>query len=127
MGHYKSGKVPEVRKDRSASAEILPSFLRRERPLFLLGRYRDARNFTLTEPRWFRLVKYGTFQSSPPKAKLVVTGTPFLLWPGQCGRLPSPDSWNAICHPAYDLAYRATLAVDEMAARTWLLIQGEMP
>jgi hypothetical protein len=63
MRHYKSGKVPEVREDRSASAEILPSFLCRERPLFLLGRY--------------RLVKYRTFQSSPPKAKLVVTGTPF--------------------------------------------------
>lgn len=42
LGRYKSGKVPGIWEDRSASAEILPPF-GRERPLFL--RYRDAGNF----------------------------------------------------------------------------------
>src|SRR6266850_7155756 len=37
--------------------------------------------FTLTEPKWFRLVKYRVFQSSPPKARLVVAGAPWTMRP----------------------------------------------
>ena len=37
--------------------------------------------FTLTAPRWFRLVKYSVFQSSPPKARLVVAGAPCTMRP----------------------------------------------
>jgi hypothetical protein len=37
--------------------------------------------FTLTEPRWFRLVKYRVFQSSPPKARLVVAAAPCAIRP----------------------------------------------
>src|SRR5213594_1220215 len=37
--------------------------------------------FTLTEPRWLRLVKYSVFQSSPPKAMLVVAGAPWTMRP----------------------------------------------
>ncbi len=32
--------------------------------------------FTLTVPRWFRLVKYSVLQSVPPNPKLVVAGAP---------------------------------------------------
>ena len=37
--------------------------------------------FTLTAPRWFRLVKYRVFQSSPPKARFVVAGAPCTMRP----------------------------------------------
>src|SRR5216683_3037440 len=37
--------------------------------------------FTLTEPRWVRLVKYRVFQSSPPKPRLVVAGAPCTIRP----------------------------------------------
>src|SRR6266849_1811661 len=52
--------------------------------------------FTLTEPRWFRLVKYRVFQSSPPKARLVVAGAPgtmrpsFLPWGSRIHMAPDP-------------------------------------
>src|SRR2546428_3264683 len=45
--------------------------------------------FTLTEPRWVRPVKYRVFQSSPPKARLVVAGAPRAIRPHlfSCGAL----------------------------------------
>src|SRR5262245_50929033 len=44
--------------------------------------------FTLTAPRWFRLVKYRVFQSSPPKARLVVAEAPCTIRPSF---LPRPS------------------------------------
>src|SRR5258708_25016225 len=54
----------------------------------------------LTEPRWVRLVKYKVFQSSPPKAMLVVAGCPctmrpsFLPWGSRIQIPPAPPQYT---------------------------------
>src|SRR6185503_20992786 len=50
-------------------------------PLFFAAGTGRPDIFTLTEPRWVRLVKYKVFQSSPPKALLVVAGWPCTMRP----------------------------------------------
>jgi hypothetical protein len=104
MGRYKSGKAPEVREDRSASAEILPLFLRRERPLFLLGRYRAARNFHVDGTQ---MVPAGEVQDFPiiaTEGQRMVAGTPFFTVARATQPATSPHSWNAIRYSAYALA-----------------------
>jgi hypothetical protein len=56
---------------------------------FLWGGTGMPEIFTLTAPKWLRLVKYRVFQSSPPKARLVVAGAPWTMRPSFQGNVGS--------------------------------------